>query len=127
MAKRGKKPRPITKQDISQAKKLAQVGCTDEQIFNALGVSRNYFYQKIKENDDFNDAIKQGRAQGVAMIANRHFEAALNGNIKAQQFFLSRRGGFHETTQLQALDGNGEKANWTVEFVNADPELQKQR
>jgi len=96
MATVGRKPRKLTDKDIEQVKSMAGIGCTDKQIFDALGVSRDYFYKKKRELKEFNDAILQARANGIAKIANVHFKAAMEGDVKAMQFVLSRKGGWIE-------------------------------
>jgi len=99
LGRTGRKGRSITEKDISSAKQMAAVGCTDKQIFCALGVSKDYFYRKKKEHKDFNDAIDQARAKGIVQIANAQFQSALSGDVRAQQFILSRRGGWIDESQ----------------------------
>lgn len=129
MAKVGRKPIQITKKMIEQTRNMAAAGCDDKQIYAALGWSHQTFYRKRKNGElsELDEVISEARAQGIAVIANAHFQAAKNGNVKAQQFFLSTRGGFHHTQQIQALDEKGERMRWSVEFVNADmvPEEQQ--
>ena len=124
---RGRKLIEITPDMIAQAKTMAAAGCNDKQIYQALGMSHDTFYKKKKNITEFSDAIDQSRAQGIAVIANAHYQAARNGNIKAQQFFLKTRAGFHETQQHQMLDESGERSKWEVKFVNADSNLLTQK
>ena len=54
------------------------------------------------------EAINRGAANGIATIANKLFEAANNGNVTAQIFFLKARAGWRDRACLVELLGEAD-------------------
>lgn len=75
---------------------LATQGLSDQQISDALGISLSTLKRHKKLNEPFWTTLKKGRAKGVAVIANKLFTKAQEGDIAAIIFFLKTRGGFFE-------------------------------
>jgi hypothetical protein len=48
-------------------------------------------YEKMAKHPQFSHAIKIGAAKGMAKVSNALFEAALNGSVRAQEFYLRNR------------------------------------
>lgn len=119
-SKRGRKKITPTPEQIKEAGQMAVFGCLDKDIYQFLKISHDTYYKWMREFPEFSEEINKGRATGVVRVAGKHFQAAMAGDVKAQQFFLARRGGFHETTQIQPLGKDGERASWSVEFINSD-------
>ena len=44
-----------------------------------------------KRSKEFNDALKNGRAKGLAKVTNSLFNSANDGNVTAQIFYLKNR------------------------------------
>lgn len=91
MAKMGRKPFEITEEVLNKAETLAAQGLTKQQIARVIGIAVGTLHRKVAENSDLNEAIKRGQAKGVATIANSLFQAAREGNITAQIFYLKNR------------------------------------
>jgi hypothetical protein len=53
-------------------------------------------------------AINQGRAKGLAEIANRLYQKALEGDNTCMIFYLKAQGGWSEKSQVE-LSGNKEE------------------
>lgn len=70
---------------------LAAQGLTMDQIASCLGVGRSTLYERMGTEADVMDAIKRGRAKGVATVSNALFQSAKGGNITAQIFYLKNR------------------------------------
>lgn len=70
---------------------LAAQGLTMEQIALCLGMARSTLYVRMGSEKDVSDAIKRGRAKGVAQVSNALFQAARDGNTTAQIFYLKNR------------------------------------
>ena len=74
-----------------QVESLAAQGLTMDQIASCLGMSRSTLYERVGSESDVSDAIKRGRAKGVATVSNALFQSAKGGNITAQIFYLKNR------------------------------------
>jgi hypothetical protein len=51
-------------------------GSTDEEMFNALGVSKDTYYKWKKEKPEFREAIKKGKYESNGEILNSAFKQA---------------------------------------------------
>lgn len=88
--------KPKIEIDLAQVEAAASRGLTNEQIALALGISHQTLYTRKKENLDFLEAIKKGRAKGVLEISNKLYELAKASNLGAICFFLKCKGEFRE-------------------------------
>ena len=87
--------------DLNKVESLASRGLTQQQIADALGISRTTLYGRIKESEQFEQAIKKGQAKGVASVSNKLYESAMRGEAWAVCFFLKTKGGFKETQKVE--------------------------
>ena len=78
--------------DIEKIKALASRGLTKEQIALSLGFSSRTFLRRQQENKEIEQAYREGKAQGVGIIANALFEKAKKGDNTAMIFFLKCNG-----------------------------------
>jgi transcriptional regulator with XRE-family HTH domain len=81
----------ITAQMIRKAETLASKGLTKEQIAKCLGMGLSTLMEKQSNYPEFLEAIKKGQAKGLATITNALFQAARNGHVVAQIFYLKNR------------------------------------
>ena len=56
-----------------------------------MGVSWNTIDRNRKRSVDFEDAIKRGKAKGLAQVTNSLFTSATDGNVTAQIFYLKNQ------------------------------------
>lgn len=77
--------------DSEKVKALAAQGLTMPQIASCLGVGRSTLYARMETDQDVLDAIKEGRAKGIATVTNALFQSAKGGNTTAQIFYLKNR------------------------------------
>jgi AcrR family transcriptional regulator len=82
--------------DLEKIEDLAAKGLTLEQIAAALNIDVRTLYNHRKKFREVGEAINRGAANGIATIANKLFEAANNGNVTAQIFFLKARAGWRD-------------------------------
>lgn len=87
------KTKPKIEIDLAKVEALASRLLTKEQIAISLGISVDTLYSRQREDPDFQDAIKRGREKGVATVANKLVESAIEGNTTAQIFILKTHGG----------------------------------
>ena len=101
------KTKPKIEIDLAKVEALASRLLTKEQIAISLGISVDTLYSRQRENQEFQDAIKRGREKGVATIANKLVESAIDGNTTAQIFILKTHGG-QEWKDKQDINLSGE-------------------
>lgn len=95
--------------DIEKLEALAGQGLTVKQIADCLGIARCTIYDHKKKNPDISDALKRGRAKGLATVTNALFTSANGGNVTAQIFYLKNRdpGKWRDRKEIDAkVDGN---------------------
>lgn len=117
----GNSVKEITPEIIKQAEKLAARGLTMEQIAHSVGMGTSTLYDKAVKNLELAEAIKKGRARGIATVANSLYEAAKNGNTTAQIFYLKCRAQWREEDPSEKQDDGIEKAKAAVlELMSKD-------
>lgn len=78
----------ITKEILDGIEKYAAIGQTVAEICHNLGFGERTFYRKEKLDSRIRQALKRGRAKGIAQVENALFTAAVGGNTTAMIFFL---------------------------------------
>ena len=96
----------ITKEVIDQAELLASQGLTQNQIALALGMGESTLYEKKAKFPEFAEAIKAGKAKGVAMVAEKLMEKAMAMDTTSILFYLKCQGGWRDTPE-QTYSDNG--------------------
>ena len=99
--------KPKIQIDLKQVESLAANGLTQEQIACALGISESTLTKRKKENTDFTDAIKRGKAKGIALVTNKLMESIKGGNMTGMIFFLKTQAGWKETNIQEHTGANG--------------------
>ena len=94
--------------DLKQVESLAANGLTDEQIASALGISRTTLSNRKRENEQFVQAIKRGKAKGIALVTNKLMESIKGGNMTGMIFFLKTQAGWKETNLHEVTGANGD-------------------
>ena len=87
------KTKPKIEIDLAKVEELASKLLTKEQIAISLGISNATLYNRQLENVEFLEAIKRGRQKGVALVAEKLVNSAIDGNTTAQIFVLKTHGG----------------------------------
>jgi len=77
--------------DPKKVRELASRGLGPTQIARALGVSWHTIDKNRKRSKEFDEAIENGKAEGLAEVTNSLFESANSGNVTAQIFYLKNR------------------------------------
>lgn len=94
----------ITKEVIDQAELLASQGLTQNQIALALGMGESTLYEKKAKFPEFAEAIKAGKAKGVAMVAEKLMEKAMAMDTTSILFYLKCQGGWRDTPEQNYSD-----------------------
>ena len=93
--------------DLKQVESLAANGLTQEQIASALGISERTLRSRKGEIADFADAIKRGKAKGIALVTNKLMESIKAGNMTGMIFFLKTQAGWKETNVQEHTGKDG--------------------
>ena len=78
---------------MKRVEELASKLLSKEQIAISFGISERTLYTNQKESAEFAEAIKRGREKGVALVAEKLVNSAIDGNTTAQIFVLKTHGG----------------------------------
>ena len=114
--------RPALKIDdefCAKAESLSAQGLTMEQIADCLGIAAGTLYGKQAKHDELHEAIKSGRAKGIATITNALFVSAKGGNLGAQCFYLKNRAGWADKFEHTGADGGAILSKLQVEFIGS--------
>lgn len=77
--------------DLGQIEALASKGLNEEQIASALGIAYSTLRRHKGSNEQFQAALKKGKALGIADVSSALYDAAVAGNVTAMIFFLKNR------------------------------------
>ena len=95
--------------DIAKVEMLAAQGLTQEQIADVLGIADRTLYRRKKEMAELSEAIKRGKAKGIAIAVNKLMEQVRDGNLGAICFFLKCQGGWNEKIKIESNNVNTTK------------------
>jgi len=87
--KRGR-PSKLPALDLGAVRSLAAMGGTDEQIAQALGISRSTL-SKYKDHPEFQDALKKGKDDADLLVVSALYNKAKSGDTVAMIFWLKNR------------------------------------
>jgi len=99
--------KPKIQIDLAKVESLAANGLTQEQIAAALGISERTLRSRKGEIADFADAIKRGKAKGIALVTNKLMESIKGGNMTGMIFFLKTQAGWKETNVQEHTGKDG--------------------
>ena len=95
-------PEPWVPPDLHEIENLAARGLTRAQIAGALGISTKTLHRRCEDSRQVDDAMRRGTAKGIAVIANKLFEAARSGNVAAMALFLKTRAGWRDAVAVDS-------------------------
>jgi transcriptional regulator with XRE-family HTH domain len=98
--KPGRPPFKIDNALLKKTKGLAARGLTQQQIADSLGIEITTLHKYKNLNTDFNKAIREGKALGIAEVANSLFNTATGGNVAAQIFYMKNRAGWADKQEV---------------------------
>jgi hypothetical protein len=104
--------RPEVEIDETQVRKLAEMGCTHEEIAAFFGVHRNTIGNR------FRDLIEESRHKGNASLRRRMFEEAMNGSERMMMWLSKQYLGMSDKTEHS---GEGLRP-LTIEFAEVKKE-----
>ena len=112
--------------DLAEVERLASLGLTREQIAAALGASASTVYNRLRDDEEFSEAVKRGEALGIGAVASKLMDQINEGNTTAMIFYLKSRAGWRESSEIRVeanTPGEGMAAVYaTMREVNSNPE-----
>ena len=91
MAKRGQ-PKKLLKIDLEEVGKLAELGLTDQEIADWIGICRKTLSTYKKQEAEFLHTIKQGKIKADSIVVKSLYKRATEGNdTTAMIFWLKNR------------------------------------
>lgn len=128
MANRDKKGKYLTGHAISgpgrdslydpsmndQARKLALLGLTDEEMAKFFGVSKPTFYQWQKDNPAFLYSVNEGKVSADANVAESFYKRATGEMVEVEKAHINKTTGEIEIIKVkQYIPGDaGAALNW---------------
>lgn len=111
--------------NLIEVEKLASRGLTQQQIADALGISDRTLRKYRDQFSDFSDAIKKGKAKGIARVTNKLFEKIETGDTTSIIFFLKTQGGWKEASKVEhTIDDTNQSNQLDLEKLS-DEELRE--
>lgn len=95
----------ITAELCEKAKSLGAKGLNLKEIAHVLGMHYDTLNEKRKEYSEFSDAIAVGRSSGVALIKNKMFDKAQDGDNHCMTLYLKNYSDLREKTELDIPNG----------------------
>lgn len=100
----------------------ARDGLTDEQIAQNMGIAVGTLYLRKKSHVEICEALKKGKEVVDFQVENALVQAALDGNVTAQIFWLKNRrpDKFRDKPEVA---GSGEKESGVILLAPVDESL----
>jgi predicted DNA-binding transcriptional regulator AlpA len=100
--KKAGRPSIIINDDMCRkAESLSAKGLTMQQIADCLGLGLSTIYEKYEQYPEFAEAIKRGKAKGVATMTNALFNKGMGGDTGCMIFFLKNRAGWKDKNETE--------------------------
>ena len=119
MNKGGRPPKALTNTDIIQVEALSAV-CTKSQMASYFGMTEKTFRAVENRQPEVLTAYRRGRAKAIADIGGILYQKAIEGDMRAIQFYLKTQAGWSEKSSLELTSTHEEDTTWTVRVVEPD-------
>lgn len=90
-----------TPEVLAQIEILSKQGLTEASIARNIDLHPSTFSSKKTDFPEITEAIEKGRAVGEGFVVSKLWGHIEKGNLNAIQFWLTRRGGWRETAEVQ--------------------------
>jgi hypothetical protein len=106
MAPRGRKPKTLTDEQMSQVEALAAY-LSQDQIADYLGTTRPTFAAMVARDADISLRYKRGKAKAIGIVAQGLLQKARDGDTTSAIFYLKTQAGWRETTVVDNKSSDG--------------------
>ena len=115
----GRPPAVLSPKQVDQVEALAAV-CTKAQMAAYFGVTEKTLRAIEQRQPEVFTAYRRGRARAIADIGSALYQKALDGDIRAMQFYLKTQGGWSEKSRLELSNTDeSQDQRWTIELIGA--------
>ena len=115
----GRPPAVLSPKQVDQVEALAAV-CTKAQMAAYFGVTEKTLRAIEQRQPEVFTAYRRGRARAVADIGSALFQKALEGDIRAMQFYLKTQAGWSEKSRSELYKADEpQDQRWTVKIIGA--------
>ena len=113
----GRPPKKLTKTEIVQVEALSAV-CTKSQMASYFGMTEKTFRAVEIRQPEVLTAYRRGRAKAIADIGGILYQKAIEGDMRAIQFYLKTQAGWSEKSHIELSRAEEpEDRHWTVTVV----------
>ena len=113
----GRPPAVLSPKQVDQVEALAAV-CTKAQMAAYFGVTEKTFRTIEQRQPEVFTAYRRGRARAIADIGSALYKKALEGDIRAMQFYLKTLAGWSEKSKLELSNTvESQDQRWTIELI----------
>lgn len=118
----GRPPWIPSKEELEKVESLAARGMTQQQIADCLDIHIATLMDKKKEYVELNEAIKRGKAKGIANVTAALLKNIQKGNATSQIFYLKCQAGWTEeaTKMLNEMERKLQEVKDTVAKLKSD-------
>ena len=115
----GRPTKKLTEKDIIQVEALAAV-CTKSQVARHFDMTEKTFRAVEQRQNEVFTAYRRGRAKAIADIGGILYQKAIEGDMRAIQFYLKTQAGWSEKSSLELTSALEKDRTWTIEIVQPD-------
>lgn len=93
--------------DLDKVEQYAQACDNEQEIAQALGISYSTLRRRKAECEQFEQAIKRGKAKANVFVGAQLMKLIKSGNVAATIFYMKSRCGWRETQRTEITGANG--------------------
>jgi predicted transcriptional regulator len=119
--KGGRPEKYLAENDVIQIEALAAM-CTKGQIADYFGMTEKTFRAIEHRQPEVFTAYRKGKARAIAEVGSALYQKALDGDIRAMQFYLKTQAGWTEKHALEVSQSDLEtdERKWLVEVIGSN-------
>ena len=117
MDKGGRPTKHLSENDVIQIEALAAM-CTKGQIADYFGMTEKTFRAIEQRQPEVFTAYRRGKARAIAEVGSALYQKALDGDIRAMQFYLKTQAGWSEKNSIEL--STPQNNAWTIEIVRPE-------
>ena len=99
--------KPRIEIDLKKVEEYAQFCDSEEEIALALGVSYATLRRRKAESEQFEQAIKRGKAKANIFVGGKLMQKIKEGDTASTIFYLKSRCGWRETSRQELVGKDG--------------------
>ncbi len=112
----GRPPKRLTETDIVQVEALSAV-CTKGMMARFFNMSEKTFRAVEKRQPEVFTAYRRGRAKAIAEIGSILLQKAVDGDMRAIQFYLKTQAGWSDKACQKCSNTAPTDTKWVIEVV----------